>query len=645
MQLVRSAAVAALLFATAAPLGAWAQAIPLPQPTALPPPIPAPRDVAAPGMIRLEVDASDTDRRIFRVRETIPAKAGPMILLFPSWLPGNHAPSGELEKLAGLVIKAGGKTIPWRRDAIEAAAFHIDVPGGASSVTAEFQFVSATTEAQGRVVQTAEMVNLQWNSVLLYPAGYFARRVMVEPSVKLPKGYKYGVALETASFDDGVAKFKPVDLDTLVDSPMFAGRYYRQIDLDPGGRSPVRLNIVADSPEMLEATPEQIEIHRELVRQADRLYGARHYNHYDFLLALTDRLGGIGLEHHRSSENSHPPTYFTSWDGQAPGRDLLAHEYTHSWNGKYRRPADLWTANFNVPMRASLLWVYEGQTQYWGNVLAARAGLISREQGLEALAMVAATYDATIGRTWRPVVDTTLDPLISDRAPQGWRSWQRSEDYYQEGQLVWLDADTLIRERSGGKRSLDDFAKTFFGVGDGSWTPNTYTLEDVAAALNRVEPYDWAAFLKTRIYDVAPKAPLDGLTRGGYRLVFTDTPTSYWRDSEARRRGGIDLTYSLGMALNGAGDLTSVLWDGPAFKAGLALGVKVVSVNDQAYDGGKLKAAITAAKTGGPLRLLIKRGEAYETVNLDYRGGLRYPRLERIAGAPDRLSEIYAPKR
>jgi predicted metalloprotease with PDZ domain len=638
--LLRSAALCALLAASTAHAQ---QGAPLPQPTPMPPPIPAPQDRAFAGTIKLDIDATDIDRRIFRVKETIPAKPGPTILLFPSWLPGDHSPAGELEKMAGLVIKAGGKTIPWRRDPADVWAFHVDVPTGVEALNVEFQYVTPTTEAQGRVVATQEMLNLQWNSVSLYPAGYYARRIMVEPSVKLPKGWKYGTALETTTFEGGLARFKTVDFDTLVDSPMFAGRYYRQIDLDPGGRSPVRLNIVADNAQALEATPEQIEIHREMVRQADKLYGARHYNHYDFLLSLTDRMGGIGLEHHRSSEDGVSPDYFTDWASNAPERDLLTHEYTHSWNGKYRRPADLWTPNFNVPMRDSLLWVYEGQTQYWGNILASRAGLRTTGEGLEELAMTAATYDAQIGRTWRPVEDTTMDPIIADRRPQPWRAWQRSEDYYQEGQLVWLDADTLIRERSGGKRSLDDFAKAFFGVYDGSWTPYTYSFEDVVAALNKIEPYDWATFLRTRIYDVAPKAPLDGLARGGYRLVFTDTPTGLWKQSEAARHA-TNLTYSLGVGLSGSGVLTSVLWDSPAFKAGLTSGMSVVSVGGEAYSAERIKAAITAGKSGAPIKLLIKAGEAYKTVEIDYKGGLRYPRLERIVGTPDRLSEIYAKK-
>jgi predicted metalloprotease with PDZ domain len=436
-----------------------------------------------------------------------------------------------------------------------------------------------------------------------------------------------------------------VGLDTLVDSPIFAGRYYRQIDLDPGAAVPVRLNIVADRPGQLEATPEQIGVHRTLVKQAYKLFGSHHYDHYDFLLALSDKMSGIGLEHQRSSENGVAPTYFTEWDKSAVGRDLLAHEFTHSWNGKFRRGEDLWTETFNTPMRNSLLWVYEGQTQYWGNVLAARSGLQTKQQGLESLAMTAATFDNRVGRAWRAMSDTTNDPIMTARRPISWRSWQRSEDYYSEGQLIWLDADTLIRELSGGKRSLDDFAKAFFGVDNGSYVPKTYRFEDVVATLNGVQPYDWTTFLKTRLDGNGPGAPLDGLTRGGYRLVYTSKPTDFFKASEARRKS-VDLTYSIGVVLDKDGSMSDVMWDGPAYKAGLIQGNQIIAVGGVAYDADLLKAAITAATDPAkPVELLVKSGERYRTVKLTYQGGLRYPRLEPIAGAPARLDDIYAARK
>ena len=610
----------------------------------MPAPTPAPQDIAFPGVLKLEVDATDTERRIFGVRETIPvAKAGPTTLLFPAWIPGAHAPRGQLEKVAGLVIRAGGKVIPWMRDPVDVFAFHVDVPQGVSALDIEFEYTSPTATDQGRVVMTPEMLNLQWFSVALYPAGYFARRIRIDASVRLPDGWKFGTALEVASTAGGLTRFKQVPFETLIDSPMFAGRYFRQIDLDPTGPAPVRMDIVADRPELLDATPDQIARHRELVQQAYKLFGSHHYDHYDFLVAFTDRMGGIGTEHHRSSEDGTIPGYFTDWATTPASRDLLPHEYTHSWNGKFRRPADLWTPNYNVPMRGSLLWVYEGQTQYWGFVLSGRSGLLSRQEALDALAATAALYENRVGRRWRPVEDTTNDPIIASRRPAPWTSWQRSEDYYSEGQLVWLDADTLIRERSGGKRSLDDFAGAFFGIQDGSWTPAPYTFDDVVAVLNKVEPYDWASFLHARIDEVAVKPPLDGLARGGWKLVYTEKPTDYFKSAEARRRS-VDLTYSIGVTLNRDGEFTGVQWDGPAFKAGLTVGGKLLAVNGIAYDADRLKEAITAAKTGAPLDLIVKNGDHFRTVRLDYRGGLRYPRLERIPGATDRLSAIYAPR-
>jgi predicted metalloprotease with PDZ domain len=613
---------------------------PLPQPAAPTPPIAAPRDVPYPGLLKLSVDATDLDRRIFRVRETIPvARPGPITLLFPMWLPGAHSPRGELNKLAGLTVTANGKRVEWVRDPVEVAAFHIEVPAGAQALELEFQYLSPTNGDQGRIVVTPEMMNVQWNNMALYPAGYFTRQIQIEASIRLPDGWDYATGLETASKSGDLVTFKPISFDNLVDSPMFAGRWFKKIDLDPGGRSRVTLDLMADDPSLLEAKPEQVKALRDLVVQADRLYGARHYDHYDLMLALTDRMGGIGLEHQRSSENGSVPKFFTDWEHTAPARNVLPHEYTHSWNGKYRRPADLWTPNFNTPMRGSGLWVYEGQTQYWGYVLGGRSAVVTRQETLDAIASIAAAYDGRVGRSWRQLEDTTNDPVISQRRPIPSVSWQRSEDYYNEGLLVWLDADTLIREKTNGAKSLDDFAKAFFGVNDGDWSQLTYDFDEIVRTLNGVMPYDWASFLKTRLEGHGP-APLDGLARGGYRLVYTDAPTDYFKNTEARART-TDLTYSVGLVVNKDGDLSAVQWDGPAFKAGLTVGTRLIAVNGLAYDADRLKAAVAATKGGAaPIALIVKTGERFRTVTLAYAGGHRYPRLERVAGTPDRLGDI-----
>jgi len=355
--------------------------------------------------------------------------------------------------------------------------------------------------------------------------------------------------------------------------------------------------------------PEQLAAHRGLVEQANKLFGSHHYDHYDLLLALTNRMGGIGLEHHQSSENGTAATYFTEWEKNVDRRDLLPHEYTHSWNGKFRRPADLWTPNFNTPMRDSLLWMYEGQTEYWGFVLAARSGLWTRQQALDAIAATAAVYDHRAGREWRSLEDTTNDPIMAMRRPLPWRSWQRSEDYYLEGQLVWLDADTLIRELSHGARSLDDFARAFFGINDGSYIPVTYTFDDVVNALNRVQPHDWSKFLRARLDGHGPGAPLDGLNRGGYKLVYKETPSEYFKNEEERRKIS-DLTYSLGMIIGNIGNegkLTEVLWEGLAYQKGLTVGTQIIAVDGIAYNIDRLKAAIKEAqKAGTSIELLVK---------------------------------------
>lgn len=614
-----------------------------PQPLPLPPPIEAPRDVAYPGLLTLAVDATDLDRRVFRAHETIPVKPGPMTLLYAQWPPGDHKPTAPLYDFAGLKITADGKPVAWTRDTVDVFAFHLVVPPGAGTLAVDADYLTPIDPSEGPVSMTPEMLRLYWFDTALYPAGYFSRDIQMRVAIRLPAGFDYATALEPASSLGGVVTFKPESYEVIGDSPLIAGKYFKKVDLDPNGRSRVTLDIAADSPDKLEIKPQVLEAHRELVRQMDRLYGARHYNHYDFLLTLSNTLAGAGLEHQRSSDNGTTADYFTKWDTEFTSRDLLPHEYNHSWDGKYRRPADLWTPNFNTPMRDSLLWVYEGQTQYYGNVVAARAGLATRQQALDSLAALAAQYDAAVpGRDWRPLQDTTNDPIIAQRRAIPWRSFQRSEDYYGEGQLIWLDVDALIRQRSGGKRSLDDFARSFFGMNDGDWGQLTYGFDDVVAALNKVEPYDWAGFLRARL-DGLHTDVLDGLRRSGWKLVYEEEPTALAKQQEAKSKA-VGLTYSLGASFSSTGRITNVIWGGPVFKAGLTTGVTILAVNGTAFDGDKFRAAVRATKTGGPLELLYREGDAYKTVKLDYKGGLRYAHLERIDGTPDLLSDILAPR-
>ena len=623
------------------------------QPAPMPPSIAAPRDTAYPGTVRLWVDATDLDRKIFRVRESIPVGGpGPFTILYPKWLTATHGPGGPIANLAGLVISASGQPLEWTRDSVEMTAFHLIVPDGATSLDLEFQFLSPADPRSGDLAITQEMLSLEWYKVVLYPAGYYVSRIQVEPTVKLPEGWRFGTALETASSAEGTTTFKPVSLDTLVDSPILAGRYYEQVDLDPGAGAPVRLNVVADQPKFLKIGPEALAALRSLVQQADRLFGSRHFDHYDFLLALSDKLSGGGVEHHRSSENITLPRYFTDWGKSVITRDLLPHEYVHSWNGKFRRPADHWAPDFNVPMRESLLWVYEGQTDFWGKVIETRSGFLSKQQALDLLAFEAATMDDRPGRSWRTLQDTTNEPIIH-AAQSGfneptiqWGSWERKQDYYWEGVLIWLDADTLIRARSNGRKSLDDFARAFFGIDDGSYATVTYTFDDVVKALNEVMPYDWAAFLHSRLDGHGPRAPLDGITRGGYRLVYTEEESDFYHSGE-RPRKVANFDFSLGFVVDRDATLSDVAWDSPAFTAGLTDGTQIIAVDGFAYEDDRLRDAVKdAAKPGAaPINLLVRRGDRYSTVCLDYHGGLRYPHLERIAGTPALLDDILAPRK
>jgi len=599
-----------------------------------------PQDVAFNGTIKVVVDATDLDRRIFRVKETIPAQPGPMTVLFPQWLPGHHSPSGPIDQFAGLVVKANGQKVEWTRDVYNVYAFHFDVPAGASSVDLEFQQLTPQSTRQGRVQMTPEIVNVQWNGVTLYPAGYYANRINVDASVKLPTGWQFGSALEVASKDGDTVNFKTINYDDLVDSPIFAGKYFKRVDLDPNGRSPVHLNIVADDPKSLEIKPEQLEIHRNIVKQMDRLYGARHFDHYDYLLALTDKLGGIGLEHHRSSENSGSPGYFTEWEKNWLGRDLLSHEFNHSWDGKFRRGADLATPNFNVPMGDTLLWVYEGQTQFYGQVIAARSGLMTQEQSKDVWAMVAASYDrGRPGLAWRNVQDTTNDPTIAQRRPLSYRNYQMSEDYYSAGQMIWLDVDTRIRELTKNRKSLDDFAKAFYGIDDGSYKVAPYTFDDVVKTLNGVVAYDWAPYLRERLD--GHKGPIDGIARSGWKLVYNDKPSEAVKSAEMRRKS-VDLTYSVGLSLSAKGEIGDVLWDSPAFNAGISPGMTVMAVNGKEFSGDAIKDAVKAKQ---PLDLLVKNFDSYKTVRIDYTGGLVYPHLERDTSRADWLSELLKAKK
>jgi predicted metalloprotease with PDZ domain len=634
---------------------------PPPEPVPLPPPIAAPVDRPYGGPIELDVNLTNLTDRVVHARERIPVERGAkeMVLLYPQWIPGNHSPTGPISRLAGIITSVDGKRVQWVRDLVNVYAFHVPLAAGAKSVELEFDYLSPNRQPEGRIEISDAIADLAWNEVVMYPAGYFSRDIPFDVTLQLPEGWKYATALETASEQGSTVKFKQTTLNTLVDSPLYAGSHFKRIDLSPAPTNIVHLDVFADEEKDLEITPDELQKHKQLAMEADKLYASHHYDHYDLLLLLSDKVGGIGLEHHQSSENGQRPTYFRDWNAGILGRDLLGHEYTHSWNGKFRRPADLWTPNFNVPMRDDLLWVYEGMTQYWGMVLTARSGMRTPEETRDILARTAAGFEISPGRTWRPLVDTTNQPIISQRRPVSFVSWQLPENYYTEGELIWLDADTKIRELTNGQKSLDDFAKAFFSVYNGSYVTYTYTFEDLVKTLNGVAPYDWATFLRERVYDLHPAVPEDGFTRGGYKLVYTDNEQSWIAKAEASF-GQADFSTSLGFsvvvphegpgrggAANGpTGSLGNVWWGSPAFKAGVTPDMQIVSVNGKAFTPELLRTAILEAEqTKKPLALQFRRGTDYVNISLPYFNGLRIPSLQRVEGTPARLDDILAPSK
>jgi len=596
-----------------------------------------------PGVMQLSIDATDVERAIFSGKLVLPvAKPGPMVLLFPRWVPGHHAPSGPIARIAGIHVRADGHDIAWQRDPVMMHALHITVPPSAASIEVDFQYLSPTDPKMGRVEVTPDMINLQWTSMAPYPQGYASRDMTVQATVRLPTGWRYATALENASTTGDTIRFKPVDYETLVDSPIVAGRYHRREILDTSGPAPVMLDLFADAPELLDARPEQIEAHREMVRQAYKLFRSHHFDRYTFLTGLTAQIGGLGAEHHQSSENFTAAHYFTDWASNAPARELLPHEFVHSWNGKFRRGADLLTPTLDAPMRNSLLWAYEGLTRYYGAVLATRAGLHTLDEARDNFAATAALMENRAGRQWRPLGDTVNHSIYAEGA-QPWPNWQRGTDYYLEGQLLWLDVDTRMRALSGRKKSLDDFARAFFGVRSGDRRPLPYVFEDIVSGLNAEVAYDWRSFLRDRIDNVKPVAPLDGLARGGYRLVYTDTPTPFFRALEKQRKSA-DFNYSIGLTVDASGVIGDVMWDGPAFASALTIGTKILAVNGKAFTADSLRDAIGACKgSATPLALKVRRGTVTRDVAVKCAMGLRYPRLARNPGEPARLDDILAP--
>lgn len=600
----------------------------------------------SPGAITLAVDATDAPRNLFHAKLVIPVTVGAVTLFYPEWVPGEHAPTGPIVNLAGLKITAAGKPLAWRRDDVDMYAFHLEVPQGTSALEIALDYLGHVKEEgfSSAASATQQLALISWNQLLLYPQGKPPRELMYAASLRLPAGWKFATPLEVATQTGDVVEFKPVALNLLIDSPVLSGAHFRAIPLASEINPPHMLDLAADSEAALGLPAEVIADYSQLVRETGALYGARHYRHYDFLITLSDHVAHFGLEHHQASDDRMRERAFVDGYLYASGGGLLSHEFTHSWNGKYRRPAGLATVNYQEPMKGDLLWVYEGLTQYLGTILAGRSGLWTPDQFRQQLAVSTAQLDTTAGRTWRPLRDTAVAAQILYGAPREWEAWRRSVDFYDEGTLLWLDVDTTIRELTKGQHSINDFCRLFFGGQDTGPELKTYTFDEVVNTLNQVVAHDWRTFLNTRLNSAAPHAPMGGIEHGGWKMVYNETPTPVFQGIETVDRV-TDVRYSLGIVIREPeATLRDVLPASPAWQAGIGPGMKLLGVNGTAYSATILHDAIRAAKNSSqPIQLLLQNGSFQNTYSVNYHAGEKYPDLERVANVPDMLGEIIRP--
>lgn len=592
--------------------------------------------------ITIAVDASEAPRKILHAHLSIPASPGPLTLMYPKWIPGEHGPTGPITDLAGLKLSAGGKPIPWRRDDVEMYAFHIEVPAGAAAVDVSLDFLlpAAVAGFSSAASATGRLAVISWNQVLLYPQGAASDQLTYSASLRLPEGWKYGTSLPVADESGGTIKFKPVSLTTLVDSPVIAGSRFRSIKLTEGEGPSFQIDVVSDSTEALMMSPDDIAHYKRLVAETEALFGARHYQHYHFLYTLSDYVAHFGLEHHESSDDRVAERTLIDPSLRKYNAGLLPHEFVHSWNGKYRRPAGLATPNYEQPMKGELLWVYEGLTEYLGDILTPRSGLWSPEEYRDNLARIASYLDRYPGRTWRPLQDTTVAAQLLYNASSAWAALRRGVDFYDEGELIWLEADVIIRQKTNGTRSLDDFCKRFHG---GQNTPpmvKPYTFDDVVNTLNDVAVYDWRGFLTTRLNSTEAHAPLGGITGAGWKLVYTDVQGDYLKAYQEATKTA-DFSFSIGLRVGEEGSIIDVVPGTVAALAGVGPGMKMTAVNGRHYSLPVLCEAVRAAKSlPEPIELLIENGELVKTYKLDYHDGERFPHLERDSSKPDLLEQI-----
>lgn len=598
--------------------------------------------------LTIAVDASQAPRKIFHAHLTVPTLPGTLTLYYPKWIPGEHGPTGPIQGLTGLHFRANGNELHWRRDLLDGWTFHVEVPAGVTTVEATLDYV-APSGGEGEGIYTGgasatdRMAVISWNTLLLYPEGWTSDELTYEASLRLPEGWKFGTSLAVASNVGAQIKFAPVSLTMLVDGPVIAGQYLRVVPL--AKNPPTEMDIAADSPAALEAPAEVFDHYKQLVEQAQKLFGAHHYRDYHFLYSLSDHIEHFGLEHHESDDSRVAERGLINDTDRKLVAGLLPHEYVHSWNGKYRRPADLTAPDYEKPVATDLLWVYEGLTSYLGDVLSGRSGLRTADEFRDSLAIMAASLDHVPGRSWRNLQDTADGVAAMQGAALQWQSWRRGLDYYDEDVLNWLGVDVIIRQQTNGQRSIDDFCKLFHGGQSTGPTVNSYTFDDVVNALNQVAAYNWRGFWTERLTNHGPGAPLAGLQASGWRLVYDENPSELWKADEADRKGIGAGAFSIGLWLRENGNVRDTIEGMPAAKAGLGPGMKLIAVNGRAFSGDVLRDALKASKASKePLELLVENAGYYKTCKLDYHGGEKYPHLLRDESKPDVLSDIIRPR-
>jgi len=600
---------------------------------------------ATPPNVTLSVDATSAPRKNFHATLKIPATAGDLTLYYPKWIPGEHAPDGPVVDLAGLVFKANGQTLTWRRDLVDGFTIHVEVPAGVSEVQADLDFLSPATFEGGFSAgssATDKLAIVSWNQVLLYPKGYKSDDINYTASIKLPDGWKFGTPLPVTSQNGNEIHFGMVSLTRLVDSPVITGEFLSVVPLaqDP----PTEMDIAADSAAALDAPPAVWDHYKSLVDQAQKLFGAHHYHVYHFLYTLSDHVAHFGLEHHESDDSRVDERALVDETDRKLSAGLLPHEYVHSWNGKFRRPYDLATPDYQQTMQTDLLWVYEGLTNYLGWVLTGRSGLLTAEQNRDSLALTAAALDHVPGRTWRNLQDTADAAAQLYFSPQSWYSWRRSTDFYDEGTLSWLWVDVIIRQKSKGQKSIDDFCHLFHGGASTGPALKTYTFDDIVNALNQIVPYDWRGFWTERLTNHGPGAPLGGMEGAGWKLVYDETPSEMMSSSGGEYHF-VPAALALGLNLRDDGGITDTIENEVSAKAGMGPGMRVVAVNGRRFSPDVLRDALRAAKnSSASIDLLVENADYYKTYKLDYHGGERYPHLVRDESKPDLLNDILKAK-